>query len=239
MRKGMVWALAVAAALGWAAVGEGASSSYYSRYTKKLGQLTIAELRELGLSDDQLQKVCETRRDLGRQVKKLEAQRDAARAAVRAANAEANRIAAEITRLTGDDLDAAIKAVMTPEQRTRWAERHLLDQAKRWLKSYSYSLNLTEAQNEDIAQLLVPVLKEQEAGRARLAEARASLETLREADKIDVKAIDQAEKSLAELEKQSPPRGHYKPLLEAMRAGLLPDQLEKFDKRYRHYLQQK
>ena len=248
MTRSWAWSLVVLCGVAALAAAQGGRQTrpyggyrYNPRYgyTRKLSQLSIAELRQLGLSDQQIHTVAEKRRDVERQRQAIETRLAAAREATRAANAEANRIQAELTTLTNETLESAIRSAMTDEQLKRWEHKRRLDRAKSWLRSYSYSLKLTDAQKEDIAALLVPIFTKQDGLADAIAAAQEHLDTLRRADKLDIQAIDQAEKRLAELQEQNITTARTKALLEAMRAGLLPEQLDTFNQRYRYYMKMK
>jgi len=63
--------------------------------------------------------------------------------------------------------------------------------------------------------------------------ARDRLLELRKADKIDLAAIDKAEKEVAANSIQSVHKLRQEELMDKMRGGLMPDQLEKFDQVHR------
>jgi chromosome segregation ATPase len=199
-----------------------------------VSQLTIEEQRQLGLTDEQIQKIADKRRDLEREREKIEAELQAARAAARAANAEASRIQKELNLFTTDRLEEVFKSVMTEEQLKKWNQQRLHERAEQWLKRHSYGLKLTDAQSDDISLLLVPVLEKLEKLQDELGDARKRLAELRRADKVDIKAVEKAEKAVAELGKRTGYRPREDALLEAMRAGLMAEQIEKLNRRYRY-----
>lgn len=226
-------AIAVAALVAASATaGQAYSQPYYPRGygQKQSDELTIEQQRTLGLSDEQIRKIAEARRELEKDRDALDKQLEAARVAAREANAEVARLNGEVRELITVRLRRIYESVMTPEQRKAWEKRKYLDQAKQYLRGYMRWLNLTDAQVEDIAQLLVPVYERYDKMQRELDEAREHLAELRKADQLDIAAIEKAEKTVAELSKTNVYQQRYKELREAMRPGLMPDQLEKFDR---------
>jgi hypothetical protein len=70
---------------------------------------------------------------------------------------------------------------------------------------------------------------------AEAGDARERLAELRRAEKLDVGAIEKAEKEVAGFSAQTLLTQRQEELMDKMRAGLLPDQFEKFDRlRPRH-----
>jgi len=206
-------------------------SQAYTRYGRKASsELTIEEQRKLGLSDEQIKKIAEARRDLEKERAKLDEQLVTARAAASAANAEVTRINGEIRTIITLRIRKIHEAVMTPDQLKAWKKQQYVDQAKRYLRSYMRWLKLTDEQVEDIAQLLVPVYEKYDKVQDDLTDAKEQLAELRKADKIDIAAIEKAEKQVGELSKVNVYQERNKELREATRPGLMPDQLEKFDK---------
>ncbi|MFW6163789.1 MAG: hypothetical protein ACODAJ_13550 [Planctomycetota bacterium] len=231
-RTGM-WAIVVA---GLVAAGAAAGQTYRRPYSpgrrQPSDELTIEEQRELGLSEEQIRAIAEARREVEKEREALDEQLEAARAAARAANAEVARLTGEVRALTTDRLRKIYESVMTPEQRRTWEKQQYLEQARQYLRRYARSLELTDAQVEDIAQLLVPVYEKYDKKTRELEEAREHLADLRKADPLDIEAIEEAEKRVAELSQTNLYRERYRDLREAMRPGLMPDQLEKFGRRY-------
>lgn len=193
--------------------------------TQSPGDLTIEQLRNLGLTPEQIQKVADARRDIERQRAALEAQ-------IQAANSELARLYQEMRTLTTTKLVKTLEAVMTPEQAQAWRQQEARDQARQWLVGYRYWLKLTDAQVEEAVALLAPVFAKYSKGEQDLADARARLAELRRADQVDVAAVDAAEKAVAQLTSaaQNVYQKRHAELLEAMRPALTPDQLEKVDK---------
>jgi DNA-binding transcriptional MerR regulator len=187
------------------------------------GELTIEQLRKLGLSAEQIQKVADARRD-------IEKQRVALETRLAAANAEVSRLQQEMRDLATTKLTKAMEAVMTPDQVKAWQQQEALDQAKQWLQSYRYWLKLTDAQVDDLATLLAPVFVKYTKMEQDATDARTKLSELRRADKVDVAAVDVAEKKVAELTTQNVWQKRQTELMEKMRPGLMPDQIEKLDK---------
>jgi predicted DNA-binding protein (UPF0251 family) len=200
----------------------------YSR--QQTAELTIEEQRKLGLSDEQILKIAQQRREVEAEREKVEKQLEEARAAAAAANAQVAQLNAELRTLSITRLRRIYESVMTPEQLKSWKKQQNLDQARQFLRSYMRWLNLTDAQVEDIAQLLLPVYEKYDRLEDELEAAKERLAELRKAEKIDIEAIAEAEEQVAELSKTNLYQARYKELREAMRPGLMPDQLEKFDR---------
>jgi len=219
-------------------VSQGRSYPGYSSQGYRYGQrqqsveLTIEQQRKLGLSDAQIQKIAEARRELEKERAKIEDQLRAARAAAAAANAEVTRLNQESRTILTLRLRKVYESVMGEEQLKKWKEEQFLAEARQYLRGYTRWLKLTDAQVEDIAQLLLPIYEKYDKMGDDLETTREKLAQLRRADKLDLAAIEAAEKKVAQLSKTSVYRERYNELREAMRAGLMPDQLEKFD-RYR------
>ena len=221
----------------WRGGQPGGQRYYGSRYYRgrSLSGLTIEEQRQLGLSDKQITQIAEKRRDLEREREKIEQRLDAARVAARTAQAEVSRIQRELSDMTTVRIEAVFRSVMSKPQLEAWDKKRFLQMAQTWLKSYGRSLNLSDAQKADIAPMLVAVYQKFETMQEDLNGAQERVKELRQADKIDISAIDKAEKQLAELQKRRIYTLRHKALLDAMRPGLLPDQIEKFEKYYRYY----
>lgn len=203
--------------------GAGWPSYYYYGRSQSPADFTIEELRKLGLSPEQIQKIVDLRRDIEKQRAVLEAQ-------LQAANAEVARLHQEIRNLTTTRLVKAIESVMTPEQVKAWQQQEATEQAKQWLQGYRYWLKLTDAQVTDISALLAPVFAKYAKLEQDAADARNRLAELRRADKVDLAALEAAEKQVAELSTINVWQKRQAELIEKMRPGLLPDQLEKLDK---------
>lgn len=210
-------------------VGGGAYQGYpYGQ--KQSAELTIEEQRKLGLSDEQIQKIAVARREVEVQREQIQKELDAARAAASAANAEAARLNGDLRTLLNVRIRKIYESVMTPDQLKAWQKQQNIEQARQFLRSYMRWLNLTDAQVEDIAQLLVPVYDKYDKMQEELDAAKERLVGLRKAEKLDIAAIAKAEEDVAELSKVSIYQARYKELRDAMRPGLMPDQLEKFDR---------
>jgi len=194
------------------------------------GELTVAELRKLGLNDQQILKVAEQRRDIERKRQEIDKQLEAARAAAAAANAHVAALNAQTRTLTTEGVEKIYESVMTKPQLEAYHRLRYVGQAEQWLRGYKGWLKLTDEQVADIAGLLVPVFEKYQKTQDQLAATRVHLTELRRADKIDIAAIDAAEKEVAELSKPNVHQERQKELREAMRAGLLPDQLERLDR---------
>ncbi|MBM4038189.1 MAG: hypothetical protein FJ290_06700 [Planctomycetes bacterium] len=235
-----VWlvALGLALATGLAAAGETPGYPYYypgyPGYYQKGQDLSIEELRKLGLTPEQIQKVTELRRDLEKERVRLDTQLRAAQQAAAAANAEVSRLSQEMQTLTNTRLAKIYESVMNETQLKAWKQQRFLDQAKQWLASYKHWLKLTDAQVEDIAGLLAPVYEKYAKMEDQAATAREELAALRRAEKPDVAAIEKAEKNVAELSKTNVWQARHNELMEKMRPGLLPDQLEKLGKMHQY-----
>ena len=226
--------LVAGASVANAAAGQVQRQTYYpggySYGRQPATELTIEQQRKLGLSDEQIRKIAEARRDLEKERAKVEAQLATARAAASAANAEVARLNGEVRTLTTVRIRKILESVMTPDQRKAWKKQQYADQARQYLRSYMRWLGLTADQVEDIAQLLVPVYEKYDKVQDDLTGAKERLAELRKADQLDIAAIEAAEKHVAELSKVNVYQERYKELREAMRPGLMPDQLEKFDR---------
>ncbi len=203
--------------------GGGGGWQYYYGKGQTPGEVTIEQLRKLGLSAEQIQKIADARRDIEKQRVALDAQ-------LAAANSEVARLQQEMRTLTTTKLTKAMESVMTPEQVKAWQQQEALDQAKQWLASYRYWLKLTDAQVDDLATLLAPVFVKYTKMEQDATDARTRLSELRRADKVDVAAVDVAEKQVAELSTMNVYQKRQTELMEKMRPGLLPDQIEKLDK---------
>ncbi len=239
--RSLVWFTAVAAGLGAALAaggeapwgGPGYSYPGYPGYGSQPPDLTIEQQRKLGLSDEQIQKIAELRRDIEKDRARLDAQLKAAQQAAAAANAEVTRLSQEMQSLLNVRLVKAFEGVMNEAQLKAWRQQRYADQAKQWLASYKYWLKLSDAQVDDIVNLLVPVYEKYGKLETQVADARERLAELRRAENPDVAAIEKAEKEVAELSKTSIWQQRHNELMDKMRPGLLPDQLEKLDKMYR------
>ena len=205
--------------------------SYPYGMTRPQGELSIEEQRKLGLSDEQILKIAEKRRELEKERAKLDEQLKAAQGAASAANAEVARINQSIRDLSaGKAVEAVYEAVMTPEQHAKYESQRYLDQAKQWLRGYQSWLKLTDAQVEDISGLLVPVFEKYEKMTDEAAAARETLDKLRVADKLDIAAIEKAEKEVEGLSRRQVYQERQNELMDKMRAGLMPDQIDKLDR---------
>jgi len=231
-----LWALAVMAIVaGGVAVAEEArwrgGYPYQYQYGYPYGQpsteLTIEQQRKLGLTEEQIQKIAELRRELEKERAKLDAQLKAANDAAAAANAEVARLNQEIRAFSTARLQKVYDGVLTEAQRKTLDSQRYLDQARMWLRGYQSWLKLSDAQVEDISTLIVPVFEKYARMEDEAADTRESLAALRRADKLDIAAIEKAEKQVAELAKRNVYQARQDELMQKMRAGLLPDQLEK------------
>jgi chromosome segregation ATPase len=232
-----VWlaALGLALAAGLAVAGETPGYPYYyPGYSQRGQDLSIEELRKLGLTPEQIQKVAELRRDLEKERVRLDAQLKVAQQAAAAANAEVARLTQETQALTNSKLVKVYESVMNEAQLKAWNHQRFLEQAKQWLQSYKQYLKLTDAQVEDIAGLLVPVYEKYAKMEDQATAAREELSELRRAEKPDVAAIEKAEKAVAEVSKTSVWQARQTECMEKMRPGLLPDQIEKLGKMYQY-----
>lgn len=191
--------------------------------------LSIEEQRKLGLSDAQIQKIAEARAGLERERAKLEEQLEGAYEAVANANAAAGKLRSQVRDITSVRIRKVYESVMTPEQLAAWKKQGYVEQAKRYLRQYSRWLNLKDEQVEDIALLLVPVYRKYDKLDEDERAAREALAELRRAEKVDVAAIEAAEKKVAELDELNSYNGRTRELRDAMRAGLMPDQLERLE----------
>ena len=202
----------------------------YWQAQRRNKDLTIAQMRDLGLSDEQIRQICERRRDLEKERDRLQNELEAARAAAAAANARAAEISRQLNSLVPSRIEEIYKSVMSDTQFKAYRRLRYLEQARNWLRGYRSWLKLTDTQVEDIANLLVPVFEKYEAMSGELEEARRHLAELRRAEKIDIRAIEEAEKRVAELSTRNIYQLRQQELLERMRPGLMPDQIEKLDR---------
>ncbi len=212
--------------------GEAYRPPYYG-YTQPTLELTVEQQKKLGLTADQMQKIAELRRDLEKQRAKLDADMKKAAEAVAAANAEIVRIGQEIRDLSTTRLQKIYDTVLTEAQRKAMERQRLVEEAKTWLRGYQSWLKLTDAQVEDISALLVPVLEKYAKMQNEVADARERLSDLRRADKLDIAAIEKGEKEVEELAKRNVYQARQDELMDKMKAGLLPDQLEKLGQVFR------
>jgi len=192
--------------------------------------LTIAQMRDLGLSDEQIRQICKKRRDLEKERERLQKELEAARQAAAAANARAAELSRQLNSLQSTRLVEIYKSAMTDAQFKAYRRLGYLDQARAWLRGYRNWLKLTDTQVEDIANLLVPIFEKYEAISGELDEARRQLAELRRAENIDIRAIEEAEKRVAELSQRNIWQLRQQELVERMRAGLTPDQLDRLDR---------
>jgi len=214
--------------------GRGPGSPYsYGPYGQPSTELTIEQQRKLGLSEEQIRKIAELRRDLERERAKLDEQLKAASAAAVAANAEVSRISAELRSLTTTRLQKVYDSVLTEAQRKTLAQQRLGEQARNWLRGYQQWLKLTDAQMEDITGLLVPVFEKYARMEDETAAARERLADLRRAEKPDIVAIEKAEKEVDDLARRNIYQQRQDELMQRMRAGLMPDQAEKLGQIHR------
>jgi len=227
----VVAGMAATSALGqegrWAAPG---AVSYGLPGQAQAADLTIEQQRKLGLTDEQILKIAEQRRDLEKERAKVEAQFKAAQEAAAAANAEVARLNQQLYADFGAKLTRIYEAAMTEPQRKAWNAKRYADQARQWLQNYKQWLKLTDAQMDDLSALLVPVYEKCEKMEQGVADTRDRLAALRKAEKPDVAAIEKAEKELAEASQQNIWQLRQNELMDKMRPGLLPDQIEKLDR---------
>ena len=215
------------------ATARGASRWYGSRPSwspRRSGELTIAEMRKLGLTDDQILKICEKRRDLEKERERLQKEHEAARAAAAAANPRAAELSRQLNSLATSRIEEIYRAVMNDTQFKAYRRLRYLEEARNWLRGYRSWLKLTDTQVEDIANLLVPVFEKYEAMSGELDQARRQLAELRRAESIDIRAIEEAEKRVAELSQRNIWQLRQQELMERMRAGLTADQLDRLDR---------
>lgn len=203
---------------------------YYWQGQQRTSELTVAQMRKLGLSEDQIIKICEKRRDLEKERDQLQKKLDAARQAAAAANAQAAGISRQLNSLQSTRLLEIYKSAMTEAQFKACRRLGYLEQARMWLRGYRSWLKLSDTQVEDIANLLVPVYEKYAAMSGELEDARRHLAELRRADKLDIQAIEEAEKQVAELSSRNVYQLRQQELVERMRPGLMPDQLERLDR---------
>ena len=192
--------------------------------------LTIEQQRKLGLSDEQIQKIADARGVLERERAKLEEQLRAADDAVAQANVIAWRLRGQIRDLTTVRIRKVYESVMTPEQLAAWKKQGTIEEARRYLRQYTRWLSLKDDQVEDLALMLVPVFEKYDKLEADETQAREALAKLRRAEKVDVAAVEAAEKKAAEADRLNSTAARYRELREAMRAGLMPDQLERLER---------
>ncbi len=216
---------------GWRAPGY--TYPGYPGYGQPSTELTIEQQRKMGLTAEQIQKIAELRREVEKDRARIDAQLKAAQQAAGAANAEVSRLSQELYSLTGTRLAKVYESVMSEPQLKAWKQQRCAEQAKQWLQSYKYWLKLTDAQVEDIAGLLVPVYEKYSKLEDQVASARERLAELRKVEKPDVAAIEKAEKEVADLSRTNVWQLRQNELMDKMRPGLLPDQIEKLDKMYR------
>lgn len=237
------WVLAAAAAAALAAAAAAGEErpwrgpGYYPGAPPYYGapsqELTVEQQRKMGLTAEQIQKIAELRRELERERARVDVQLKAAQQAAMAANAEVSRLSQELYALTGARLAKVYESVMTEAQLEAWRKQRYLGQARQWLASYKQWLKLSDAQADNIAGLLVPVYEKYAVADDQAAAARERLAELRRAENPDVAAIEKAEKDLAELSKVNVWQARHNEMMDSMRPGLLPDQLEKLDKMHR------
>ena len=199
----------------------------YSGYGQPTVELSIEQQRKLGLTDEQIQKIAEQRRDLEKERAKLEGQLKAASDGAAAANAEVARVNQEMRGLASAKLQKIYDSVLTDVQKKALATQRLADQGRNWLRGYQSWLKLTDAQMDDLSGLLAPVFEKYSKMETGLADARERLAEARRATKLDLAAIEKAEKEVAELSGRNVYQQRQDELMDKMRAGLLPDQLEK------------
>jgi hypothetical protein len=195
--------------------------------------MSIEQMRKLGLSDEQITKIAEARRDIERERAKLADRMKAAQDAAKAANEEVSKISTEMRTLLTVKLEKAIDSIMTPEQSRTWHQQLYAEQARGWLQGYKQWLKLSDAQVEDIAGMLAPVFEKYDKVEKEMDAARDRLLDLRKADQIDLAAIDKVEKEVAANNVQNVHKLRQEELMDKIRAGLMPDQLEKFDQVHR------
>jgi len=197
--------------------------------------VTVERLRALRLSDEQIQKFQVLRRDVEKERVALEARVKAAQQAAAAANAETARLQGELQTLLTQRIVKVLDSLMNEDQRKAWHQQDFTEQAKQWLQGYKGWLKLTDAQVDDISGMLVPVFEKYSTMEGDLVAARKNLSDLHLADAPDVAAIDAAEKKVSELSTQGIAAKRQAELMDKMAAGLLPDQLERFDKTFRRH----
>jgi len=232
MNKWRVLGVVVALFHGAALAGE-AWRYPYGPYGQPSAELTVEQQKKLGLTAEQIQKIAELRRDLEKERAKLDADLKKATEAVAAANAEIARLNQEVRELSTTRLQKIYDTVLTDAQRKALERNRLVEQAKQWLRGYQSWLKLADAQVEDISGLLVPVFEKYAKLESEVGDARERLGELRRADKIDIAAIEKAEKEAGELSKRNVYQQRQDELMDKMRAGLLPDQLEKLGQVHR------
>jgi len=220
--------------LGTARAGEPWRGPYYGPYYGQPSvELSVEQQKKLGLTPEQIQKIAELRRDLEKERAKLDADLKKAAEAVAAANAEIARLNGEVRELSTTKLQKIYDSVLTDAQKKALERNRLVDQAKQWLRGYQTWLKLTDAQVEDISALLVPVFDRYAKLESEQSDARERLSAVRRADALDIAAIEKAEKQLEELSRRNFYQARQDELMDKMRAGLLPDQLEKLGQVHR------
>lgn len=231
----LILGVAAAAAQGqgggvWVNPGPGQAAYWSGRGPAQAPtDLTVERLRSLRLTDEQIQKFEVLRRDIETQRVALEAQVKAAQQAAATANAEAARLQGELQTLLSEKIVKVLDSLLNEDQRKAMHQQDFTDQAKAWLQGYKGFLKLTDAQVDDIAAMIVPVFEKYSTMEADAAAARKNLSDLHLADKPDVAAIDAAEKKVSELSTQNLAKKRQDELMDKMAAGLLPDQLERFN----------
>ncbi len=213
--------------------GEAWRYPYYGPYGQPSVELSIEQQRKLGLSEAQIQKIAELRRDLEKERVKLEDGLKTASDAVAAANAEMGRLNQAIRDLSTTRLQKVYDAVLTEAQRKALERNRVVDQAKQWLRGYQSWLKLSDGQVEDISSLLVPVFEKYGKMESEVGDARERLSDLRCAEKLDIAAIEKAEKEVETLSKRTYYQERQNELMDKMKAGLMPDQLEKLGQVHR------
>lgn len=192
--------------------------------------MSIEELRKLGLSAEQVQKVSAARAELERERVTLEAQLKAADDAVVAAGAAASRVRDQLGELWTVRIRKVYEGIMTPEQLKSWEMQARMGRARRYVRQFQRWLNLKDDQIEDLALMVVPVYDKYDKLEKGEAAAREALAELRRAEKPDVAAIEAAEKRVEELDGQNSYTARSREMREAMRPGLMPDQVERFER---------
>lgn len=192
--------------------------------------LSIEALRKLGLSAGQIEKVAAARGELERERVKLEAQLKAADDAVVAAGAASARLRGQLGELWTVRIRKVYEGTMPPEQFKAWEMQARMERARRYVRQYQRWLNLKDDQIEDLALMAVPIYEKYDKLEKGEAAAREALAELRRAEKPDVAAIEAAEKRADELDGQNSYTARTRELREAIRPGLMPDQVERFER---------
>ncbi|MBM4039614.1 MAG: hypothetical protein FJ290_13990 [Planctomycetes bacterium] len=226
---GVVTALLPGAVL----AGEAWRYPYYPPYGQPSVELSIEQQKKLGLTAEQILKIAELRRDLEKERVKLEDDLKRASDAVAAANAEMGRLNQAIRELLTTRLQKVYDTVLTDAQRKALERNRVVEQAKQWLRGYQSWLKLTDVQVEDISGLLVPVFEKYAKMETEVSDARERLSELRRAEKLEIAAIEKAENEVEVLSKRTFYQERQNELMDKMRAGLLPDQLEKLGQVHR------